>query len=420
MTTTTASASDAEQAPIFLLGHARSGVGLLTQLLTLHSQVSCVPQTGLLDLLDSARWQTITQTDGWPERALETLTARGDDASSLAVALGLDPDDIRLELATRKPSVQAVLETMTVAHARGQGKARWVVPSSRHLLHVRDIRGLWPAARLVRIVRDPRAVVASLAARPAAGAGPTSAVGRAYAWRAADDPTWRFFERDAGSITIRYEDLLGDPEGQLTRLVDFIGVPFEAAMSDPLSVDARETDRLARRRTLSVPDQHRVALICGNGLTRLGYQDSRRPAAEAWVKPLDAAFIADAESLLIQATDAGVVLRMSVMHWPSERGPLLLWGAEGQLRWGGAGRAASARAVARWGRSLAKARLRGRPALWVRRPTERPVRPTLTERAADALARRLTVATDAERVLDLLVETPRARGRQTKGRPWRS
>ncbi len=165
-------------------------------------------------------------------------------------------------------------------------------------------------------MRDPRAIAAQTAA-PVDGSrsvdGPRSAVAAAYGWRAGDDPTWRFFERDPRAITIRYEDLVRDPAAEMARLSSLIGEPFEGATLGPLGAGAPPTTDHgdAWRESLAAADQDRVALICGDGLARYGYEGARPPTAEAWVKPLDAAFIADAEPTLARAADAGVVLRMS-------------------------------------------------------------------------------------------------------------
>jgi len=311
----------------------------------------------------------------------------------------LDRDDLRLELATRKPSLDAVLEAVTLPYARARGKERWVEHSAGGLPRVLSIRGMWPEARLVRLVHDPRATMASLAA---SGEGSTSAVAAAYGWRTGDDPTWRFFERDTGTITIRYEDLVRDPAAEMRRLSGFIGEPFDGATLRPLSSGVRPVAGDAWRERLSVADQDRPALVCAEGMRRNGHEGARQPAAEAWVKPLDSAFIADAGPALERAADAGVVLRMSATRWPAERGRLVLWGTDGQLRWGTGGHGASARAVTRWAGELSRARLKGEPVLWVRRDTGRPARRSVAERAGDALAHRLARQAGPDEVLPLV------------------
>lgn len=387
-------------APIFLVGLRRSGVGLMAALLDAHPRLACGPEKGFFDLLGGARQRAVVDATGWPERAVEMLTStRRDGAGSPLTAYGLDPDDVRLELASRKPSVSAVVEAVAATYAHGRGKDRWVERSPGHLLRVREIRELWPEARLIRMVRDPRGVAASLAALPDR---PRSAVGAAYAWRAGDDPTWRFFERDPGAITVRYEDLVRDPAAEVTRLCDFMGEAFEPGMLGALEGGVAEKPVDAWREGLSATDQDRVALICADVMRRYGYEGGRQPTAEAWVKPLDAAFIADAEATLERAADAGVVFRMSAARWPAERGRLVLWGSEGQLRWGSGGRGASARAVTRWAGEMSRARLRGEPVLWVRRDTGRPPRRGLAERAGDALARRFAQVVEVDEVLPLV------------------
>ncbi len=410
-----------DRSPIFVVGHGRSGTTMLAAMLNAHRRLACGPETAFFDLVGHARWRRIVKDPRWPEKALDFLVSmERDTGGSVLDAYGVDADDARLELASRTPSLSAMLEAVTVPYARAHGKQRWVEKTPRHLLRVREIRELWPEAIVVRIVRDPRAVAASFRNVPF---GPTSAVGAAYQWRSTDDATWRFFEADPRAITVRYEALVQETEPELRRLCDLMGEDFDPRMLRPAesgSVSLTATGEHWKSRVLepvdatrvgawrdevSGPDQRRIELICGDGMRRYGYDGARQPQTEAWLKPLDAATIAEAEPILRRAADEGLVFRMSVTRWRSERGRLVLVGAEGQLRWAVAGRAASARAVTRWGFELARARARGRPVIWVRRRTERPERRTLAERVGDALVRGLAVETDAERVVALLVET---------------
>ena len=133
-------------------------------------------------------------------------------------------------LAERPPSIAAMLESLTVQHAERRGKVRWVEKTPRHLLEIPALRASWPDAYLVRIVRDPRDVALSLAAMPFAGGTLVSNLVRIDA----DDRASRdAFDGDPRAITLRYEDLVTEPERELRRVCEAVGETFDPRMLDP-------------------------------------------------------------------------------------------------------------------------------------------------------------------------------------------
>ena len=122
---------------------------------------------------------------------------------------GLDIADVRAWLAKRPPSLATMLESLTVLHAAQAGKERWVEKTPRHLRMTSTIRQLWPDARIVRIVRDPRDVALSLAGMPFAK---DSLVGNLVRVDQDDRASRASIESDGSAMTLRYEDLVTEPE----------------------------------------------------------------------------------------------------------------------------------------------------------------------------------------------------------------
>lgn len=98
----------------------------------------------------------------------------------------------------------------------------------QHGEHARFISRVLPGARFLHLVRDPRAVVASLLRA-------SSGWGDAWAPASVDDAThlWLHHIREARKIReldpgryaeVRYEDLRADPEAGLRRLLGFLGL----------------------------------------------------------------------------------------------------------------------------------------------------------------------------------------------------
>ena len=122
-----------------------------------------------------------------------------------------------------------MLESLTVLHARRGGKARWVEKTPRHLLMTDTLWRLWPEARVVRIVRDPRDVALSLAGLPFAK---ESVVGNLVRADQDDRASRQRIEADARAMTLRYEVIVTEPERELRRICAFVGEAWEPAMLD--------------------------------------------------------------------------------------------------------------------------------------------------------------------------------------------
>jgi Sulfotransferase family len=109
------------------------------------------------------------------------------------------------------------------------GKQRWVEKTPDHLPYVSRIRRWYPDSPIIRIIRDPRDVAHSLR-RVAWGA--KSLLSALALWRVYDDRSARFFEVDSGCHTLRFEDLVSEPERTLRALCKAIDEPFDPAMLD--------------------------------------------------------------------------------------------------------------------------------------------------------------------------------------------
>jgi hypothetical protein len=158
-------------------------------------------------------------------------------------------------------------------------KEVWAVEFVPHLARA------FPDARFVLVVRDPRAVVASLVAMaerdPTQRAHPLSYLRH---WRKQIAFGARF-AADRGLAprvrTLVYERLVRDPEGELRALCAWLGIDFEEAMLAPAwggnssfgeqrGVDAAAADRWRGR---LAPELAALAeLACGPDLALAGYE----------------------------------------------------------------------------------------------------------------------------------------------------
>lgn len=382
--------------PIFIVGTGRSGTTLVASILDSHSRVSCGPETGFFVRLPPARQRELVEDPAWPKKAVRYLMKRERVSGKIVEQYGLDEEALRSALQGRTPSIQAVLEAVTVTFAKRRGRERWAEKTPTHVLHVREIRALWPDAAIVQIVRDPRGVAASHLHVPW---GPRTIVGAAFDWEFQDDWSSGFMASDAHSMTLKYEDLMADTEKEIRRLCDFIDEPFEPTMLDPdrgvgEATDVWKSSRVidagranAWQTELSALDQSRVTTICAAGMRRHGYQGATPARTVLYVQPHDQS-LDGARGLLEEASDRGIVLQaLRRREWRSGRDPVLFYGGPRRLRWTQRNVGSGLRTLAWWARTLGVARLRGRTLLWVDdRDVREPVN-SWTERACDAVLR---------------------------------
>lgn len=181
-----------------------------------------------------------------------------------------------------------------VLHAVGEfrreqtGALRWGIKIQRQIHRVDDFARLIPRAHFLHVVRDGRDVAASnltggqewaYQTVEAAAAGWLGVVERPPTVAPPD----RYLE-------MRYEDLVGDPQKTLRRVVEFLGIRWDDALlrhaelphtlfdnpydhpSAENTAQALYAAKVGRHRTELSPDQiARFEALAGHELTRLGY-----------------------------------------------------------------------------------------------------------------------------------------------------
>jgi hypothetical protein len=217
------------QQPVFVVGCARSGTTLLAGLLGAHSRLSCGHETEFFTGLQIAnRGNRLCRAATWPEEAANYLFSIVHE-KPIPDYFGITRGEIISYLKQREPSCPAILESLTETYMRRQGKQRWVEKTPTHLIHLREVRSHYPDAPLVRIIRDPRDVALSLLNVPW---GPSSFAAAVLHWRYFDDLSSSLFKADRNCLSLRFEDLVTNPENELRKLCDFIGEEFEPDMMD--------------------------------------------------------------------------------------------------------------------------------------------------------------------------------------------
>ena len=306
--------------PIFIVGAPRSGTTLLASMLAGHARVACGPETQFFNKSD-ARLNAALRDPAWPRRAVNLVTSLTLAEQPVAELFGHSNRDVQRFLAAREPSAQAMLESLTALYAVKQGKPRWAEKTPNHLLHLPKIRALYPGAPVVRIVRDPRDSTLSMRQLPWAS---RSVLANGYLWAAWFSKSQPFFDGDANTLTVRYEDLVEAPEKVLTRVCAFIGETFQPGMlethktgksvsSPNESWKAQNARTLGKSRTQWQKDlnptlQRALTYTCAAGIEAFGYPHPACPQKTLRAYPLNLHAVAGYEKAVLELAAQGVSL----------------------------------------------------------------------------------------------------------------
>jgi len=385
--------------PIFIVGLPRSGTTLLASMLSTHPAIDCGPETFFFARLPSDPGPLLDRND-WPDRALDYVCGLRLRDAPVHELYGRTRQDIRDFLVARPPSLAAMLESLTASRAAARGKRRWAEKTPRHLGRLELIRRTYPNAAVLRVVRDPRDAAMSMTRVPFAS---DSLIANLYLCARAEAAAVPLLTSDARLLTVRYEDLVIDPEAELRRVSRFLGESFDPRMLDPELAPAdlaaghewwkgKETQPLDRsrveawRREMSEADQRIAAVICHEMIRAYGYEDPVTPRGGIVVVPDVRRFVADHEGIARSLALSAIVVHPLGAGRGSAPDPgmeLAFWPLHGADRWA-LGRAARVRvrALARMGLILVRRWLARRATVWVR-PSRAPSGPTLVAPGRD-------------------------------------
>ena len=220
---------------LFVVGAARSGTTLLQRMLDAHHDLAVVNETYWVPRKYRER-NGLTRT-GLVTPALVDLLLESPKFDRMGISredlVRLVPTDSSVQYG---PYVSQLFDLF--ASRRGKRLAGDKTPG--YVRRMGQLHELFPAAKFVHIIRDPRDVCVSMLDWK----NGESTVGQFGTW--ADDPVvstalyWRLSvcrgRQDGASIgparyfELRYEELVSRPEDVLTGVCRFLGVPYDAQM----------------------------------------------------------------------------------------------------------------------------------------------------------------------------------------------
>lgn len=263
--------------PFFIVGSGRCGSTLAYTVLSAHPQIALTNEAGVLEFLNVCMtWAAVPRHQPIDLPARRAIPARGIVDGSLAVSFAT----------ALTAHAKTVCEELYQRCFEGRAYRWWgdKLPDPRAAVNARR---LWPDARYLVLIRDPRDVLCSWRAYGLRSHmqehEPEVAELDAEAFARSWDAIYRgLAEHLAGaSITVRYRDLTADPQRELTRTLAMLGLSWTAetaaalATNDTFAEHGTSVDvasSAARwERDLPAADRAVIEEICGEVMREFGY-----------------------------------------------------------------------------------------------------------------------------------------------------
>lgn len=269
----------AQDRPVLVGGCPRSGTTLLRTMLHAHPDLAIPRETKFI--LESFRrrreWGDLRDTSNRRRLVDWIIDSKGTGFRRLK----LDPDDARRRMIEAPPTLGSVLGTALVMYAERKGASRWGDKRPMHILQLPAIYALFPDAHFVNIVRDPRAVVASMKKlgwlEEWYDGTVVGAVARWVRSVRAGRTALRRYRADQ-YLELRYEDLIAQPDVALKNICSF--AHLEDRISDMLSFQEKASEIPDRMRSKYHP-------LLGEPITtdaNFGWTDQLSPGEVALIE----------------------------------------------------------------------------------------------------------------------------------------
>ena len=211
---------------IFIVGCPRSGTTLLQQMLDAHPEIAVAPETHFMRLFWKSRndYGDLTKEHNY-QQLLNQITALPE-----FLEMELDAQEFSKAAWQLERNYAAIFQLLLGQFAQCRGAKVVGEKTPNHVLYMPAIQTLFPDARFIHIVRDPRSVVNSWRSVPWSK-GTVS--GDAEMWRYYVSAPQRKPPKGHNTLfTLPYEKLVVEPDVSLRSLCQFIGLKFEPVMLD--------------------------------------------------------------------------------------------------------------------------------------------------------------------------------------------
>jgi hypothetical protein len=279
-----------QSSPIFIIGVARSGTTLLSLMLDSHSRIAIPYESHFFVAFYQKYHGKVFESPDERRGLVEQILA---EPAVQAWDVTVRPEEVDLaQCATLGSTIDQVFQT----YARKNNKDIWGEKSPPYTQYVYMIEKMFPNARYIHLIRDGRDVALSLMEKTW---GPGDLVSSLEYWARQISCARRmlYMLPDHKYMEVRFEELVANPEVELRRVTQFLGIEFEPAMLDayrqraaskvgdlinsihPHLNEKPSTDQAYKwKKKLGPADQALAYEIAGTELEELGYEPGVKSA----------------------------------------------------------------------------------------------------------------------------------------------
>ncbi len=205
--------------PIFIGGCVRSGTTLLRSILSSHPNVNIPRETSFFQYLDKFEQRNYAHEFNSFLRYY-TQTRR-------FTYQGVNVDDFVQKFDNSEAKDYKDILTLLMEQLAGnQGKKYWGDKTPGNEYHFERIIEYFPKSKFIYVLRNPKAVIASLQQTPW---GSKNVINQIKIWKRSVEQ-YESIKANSAVILIKYEDLTSNPENIIRDLCDFIELDYTNTM----------------------------------------------------------------------------------------------------------------------------------------------------------------------------------------------
>ena len=217
--------------PVFLLCSERSGSNLLVRLLDSHPQFCGPPPSHIIRTLalNLTRFGNLKDNDqNWYKLIEISVSILHNQFGQWQSKL----DEETLQELVEERSVRGVISAIYQAEMEAQRKQFCAIKENRVYLFLPYLLIAFPQAKYIWLVRDPRDMALSWKNSPNHPGGVRRGAGTWQEDQERFRTIYGYLRENDKVHYLRYEDLLQMPESTLTKLCDFLKIPYSSSMFD--------------------------------------------------------------------------------------------------------------------------------------------------------------------------------------------
>ena len=278
-------------APFFIVGASRSGTTMMRLLLNAHSRIGVPKELAYFERCARAGWfsdkKPAFSTSGYRTFVRAFL------AKKKRALEGVDLECLEREILAAGPADPAIPFRYAIeAWLEKEGKSTWGEKTPKNVFYVDKIHEMFPAAKFIYVIRDPRAAVHSMNRFIRFI---DDSVVNSFNWLQAATMGYSLLTQSVPAeqrLVVKYEDLVTDVEATTRTICTFLGEHYEPAMLDfytrsleeihPAQVHLGGVQTLTRpistarvdtwRYELPARDRALIEWICGDAMAVFGYE----------------------------------------------------------------------------------------------------------------------------------------------------